>query len=105
MICPTVLKEVPTCVEQILAAFSFTLLSDSSQTFSAGFKSDDCGPPGQLMLHSITLLLSQIVFIEPEGVFFGQCPVEKQVISANRMGWCVAVGCGGSHAGKMYLEF
>ena len=53
------------------------------------------------MQHSINLLLGQIALTQPGGVL-GHCPVEKQVtvpLSENQMGWLIAAGCRGSHAG------
>ena len=45
--------------------------------------------------------LGEIALTQPGGML-GHCPVEKQMIvplSANKMGWHIAVECCGSNAG------
>ena len=57
--------------------------------------------PGNLMQHSIALLLGQIALTQPGGVL-GHCPDEKQMIvslSTNQMGWHITEECCGSRAG------
>ena len=88
----------------LVSCFSFTLRSNSSQTFSNGLRSGDCA--GQVIWF-ITFHLGQIALYQHGGVL-GHCPVEKQMIvplSTNQMGWCIAAECCGGHAGSVCLEF
>ena len=87
------LEGVPTYAEYLLAAFPSR--RNSFQITSIWLRS------GNLMQHSITLLLDQIALTQHGGVL-GHCPVEKQMIvplSGNQMGCHIAAECCGSLAG------
>ena len=91
------LEEVPTYAEHLLAAFP----SLCGPTHPKPIEFRWLWRLGHLMQHSITFLLCQNVLKQPGGGL-GHCPVEIQMIvpiSANQMGWRIAVECCGSHAG------